>query len=102
LCLHCGRPALYPNVADAEDEDERAALERRHKAAVNESSTRGANHILDNFESVAGKSKAVLARSPGDLLRLANSDRDLFGTYYQLSNRVCASRPVTNGISAVG
>lgn len=84
LCPHCGRPGLYPNVEDAEDHDERAALDRRYKAALTESARRGADEAIKNFEAAAADSKAVLARSSGDLLRLANSDHDLFATYYQL------------------
>lgn len=84
VCPHCGRPGLYPNVEDADDLVERAALERRYQAALTESATRGADRSLKDFEATAADSKAVLARSPGDLLRLANSDRDLFATYYQL------------------
>lgn len=84
VCPHCGRPGLYPNVADAEDHDERAALDRRYQAALTESAARGADQLLKDFEAAAAGSKAVLARSPSDLLRLANSDHDLFATYYQL------------------
>ena len=84
LCPHCGRPGLYPNVEDAEEDAERAALDQRYREALTESATRGADQALKKFEAAASDSKAVLARSPGDLLRLANSDRDLFATYYQL------------------
>jgi hypothetical protein len=51
---------------------------------VTDSTQRGAEAALRDFETAMGDSKAVLARSPGDLLRLANSDHDLFATYYQL------------------
>lgn len=84
VCPHCGRPGLYPNVEDAEDHDELAALDRRYQAALTESAARGADQALKDFDDDAANSKAVLARSPGDLLRLANSDHDLFATYYQL------------------
>ena len=84
MCPHCGRPGLYPNVADAEDDDERAALDRRYQAALTESAARGADHALKDFEAAAADSKAVLARSPGDLLRLANSDHELYATFYKL------------------
>jgi hypothetical protein len=84
-CPHCARPALFPNVQDAEDQVEREALDLRYQAALMESATRGADQSLKAFEAAAAAdSKAVLARSPGDLLRLATSDHDLFATYYQL------------------
>lgn len=84
LCPHCGRPGLYPNVEDAEDDAERAALDRRYKTGLTESADRKADSILKDFEAAAAESKAVLSRSVGEVLKLANSDRDLFGTYYQL------------------
>lgn len=84
VCVHCGRPGLYPNVEDAGDPAERAALDRRYQTAHSESASRGAGQALKDFEAAAANSKAVLARSPGDLMRLANSDHDLFATYYQL------------------
>lgn len=87
MCPHCGRPGLYPNVADAEDDTERDALERRYHAALTEASARGAAKALKGFEAVAAKSKAVLTRSLGDLLRLAKGD-NLFATYYQVRGDV--------------
>jgi hypothetical protein len=84
VCPHCGRPALYPNVDDADDPAERAELDRRYQAALAESATRGAEQAVKDFEAAAGDSKAVLARSPGELLRLANSDHELYATFYEL------------------
>ena len=84
VCPHCGRPGLYPNVEDAEDPDERAALDRRYQAALTESATRGADQALKDFEAATANSRAVLARSPSELLRMANSDHELYATYYKL------------------
>ncbi|HLG14686.1 MAG TPA: hypothetical protein VJH03_09335 [Blastocatellia bacterium] len=84
VCPHCGRPGLYPNVEEAEDRDERAALTRRYEAALVGSTTRGADGALKDFEAAAANSSAVLARSPGELLRLASSDLELYATFYQL------------------
>lgn len=84
VCPHCGRPGLYPNVEDAEDHDERAELERRYQAALTESAARGADQSLKDFEGAAADSKAVLARSPGELLRLATSDHEIYATFYEL------------------
>lgn len=40
--------------------------------------------MLDDFEAAATASQAVLARSPGELLRLATSDREIYATFYDL------------------
>lgn len=69
---------------DAKDDAERAALNRRYQAALAASTARGADALLKDFEAGAAESKAVLARSVGEVLKLANSERDLFGTYHQL------------------
>jgi hypothetical protein len=84
VCPHCGQPGLFPNVSDAEDEAERTALDRRSQAALIHSATRGAEQALKDFEAAAANSKAVLARSPGELLRLATSDHELYATFYEL------------------
>jgi hypothetical protein len=85
VCPHCGRPGLYPNVEDAEDHAEHAELERRHQAALTQSAARGVDQTLKDFEVAAADSKAVLARSSNELLRLANSDHELYATYYKLT-----------------
>jgi hypothetical protein len=84
VCSHCGRPGLYPNVEDADDHDERAGLERRYQTALTESAARGADQALKDFEAAAANSKAVLARSPSELLRLATSDHEIYATFYEL------------------
>ena len=84
LCPHCGRPGLYPNVYDADDSAERAALERRYQAALTKSANRGADDELKAFEAAVANSKAVIARSSGELLRLAMSDHEIYATFYQL------------------
>lgn len=83
-CPHCGQPGLYPNVDDAEDDAERDALEQRYQAALTESASRGADQALKDFEAAAANSKAVLARSPSELLRLATSDHEIYATFYEL------------------
>jgi hypothetical protein len=82
-CPHCGRPAIFWNVRHADDTAERAALQSRYDAAKLDALSRGANLIVDDFENAVGKSVAVIARSDSDLHRLANSTRQLYGTYYQ-------------------
>lgn len=83
-CPHCGRPGIYWNVIAANDAAERAILERRYQAAKSEAVTRKADASLQNFENAIADSKAVIARSESEVLRLANSNRQLYGTYYQL------------------
>jgi hypothetical protein len=83
-CPHCGRPGYFWNVLAAEESAERAALERRYKAAKREAASRGADGPLQDFENAIASSKAVIARSEGEVLRLATSTRQLYSTYYQL------------------
>ena len=84
ICPHCGWPAYYPNVRAAEDADEVAALESRYQAAVADASGRGAARPLRNLETEVSNSKAVIARSAGELQRLAKSDKEIYATYYEL------------------
>lgn len=83
-CPHCGQPGLFPNVYAAEEPDERAALDRRYKSAQTDSMKRGATASLNDFETAAASSKAVIARSIIELQRIAMSDNELYATYYQL------------------
>jgi hypothetical protein len=82
-CPHCGRPGYFWNVISAEDVGECAALERRYQAAKADAESRGASACLQDFENALVGSKAVIARSEHDVLRLATSTRQLYGTYYQ-------------------
>jgi hypothetical protein len=84
VCPHCGRPSLFPNVTAAEDPEEVAALGVRYMDAKSQAAGRGAASALDDFERAAGTTRAVASRSAGDLLRLANSDREIYATYHQL------------------
>lgn len=83
-CPHCGRPSLFPNVREAEDAEERAALARRYEIAVEAAELRGATDVMRAFESAARASKAVIARPLAEAERLASSDRALYSTYYRL------------------
>jgi hypothetical protein len=84
-CPHCGRPGVFWNVIAAEDPAERAALERRYKAAKADAVARNADRNLQDFENALGESKAVIARSEIEVNRLASSDRQLYATYYELT-----------------
>jgi hypothetical protein len=84
LCPHCARPSLFPNVRAAEQETEREALAERHRLAIQDAEDRGCGEVVRAFEAAASTSQAVLSRSLGEVERLANSDRQLYSTYYQL------------------
>jgi hypothetical protein len=83
-CPHCGRPGRFWNVLAADEPDERAALDRRYQAARKDAISRKADGALQDFENALASSKAVIARSQSEVLRLASSTRQLYGTYYQL------------------
>lgn len=71
----------------AQRPDERAALERRYNEATERAVTRGADSALHNFEAVVNQeSQAVIARSLTEVQRLAESDNELYATFYQLRN----------------
>ena len=84
LCPHCGRPGLYANVEDAQNDAEHAELNVRYQAALADANARGAEQALNDFEAAAANSQAVMARSPGELLRLVTSDNEIYATFYQL------------------
>jgi hypothetical protein len=83
-CPHCGRPGHHWNVINANQADERAALQDRYDAAKADALVRGVDVAVQDFETAVGTSKAVLARSVEEVQRLATSNRQLYATYYQL------------------
>src|SRR6266568_377533 len=83
-CPHCGRPGLFWNVVAADKGDERAALDRRYQAAKNAAKARNVEGPLQEFENALSASKAVIGRNYHEALRLASSNREVYGTYYQL------------------
>ena len=82
-CPHCGRPGIFWNVIDADQAEERAALQVRYNAAKADARARGADAAVKNFETAIAGSKAILARSVEEVQRLANNG-ELYATYYQL------------------
>lgn len=84
-CPHCARPGLYPNVKAAADPDERDALDKRHRQACAAGASRGTEENIRSFEEAVRASKAVIARPLRDLDRLATSDRELYPTFYGLT-----------------
>jgi hypothetical protein len=83
-CPHCGQPGIFWNVLAAAARDERKALIRRYRTAKLMSVLRKAGAQVQAFENALADSKAVIARSESELLRLATSTRQLYATYYQL------------------
>ena len=82
-CPHCARPGLFPNVQMAKQGDEVDALETRYQEAVDKADARNCEAILKDLEKhVAQKSKSVICRPLEESLRMANSDRELYSTYY--------------------
>jgi len=79
----CGRPGIFWNVRQADDDTERAALQGRYDIAKADALSRGVDLIVEDFENAVSKSVAVIARSETELHRLASSSRQLYGTYYQ-------------------
>lgn len=82
-CPHCGRPGIFWNVIQANDDGERAALQSRYSAVKADALARGADGVVQDFENAIASSMGVIARSDIDVHRLANSSRQLYGTYYQ-------------------
>jgi hypothetical protein len=84
-CPHCARPAShYPNVTQAGSHEERQALDARYSVAVREASANGCESVVQELEAAVTRSKAVIARSYGDILRLASSADQILSTYHQL------------------
>jgi hypothetical protein len=83
-CPHCGRPGIFWNIIQANKDDERTALQNHYRAAIADAQSRGADSMVQEFEKAVAGSKAVLARPDTEVQRLANSARQVYGTFYQL------------------
>jgi len=59
-------------------------LDRRYQAAKREAIARNVERPLQEFENAVVVTKAVIARSESEVLRLAGSTRQLYATYYQM------------------
>jgi hypothetical protein len=82
-CPHCGMPGIFWNVIVANEVAEQEALERRYQAAKRDAESRKADSSLQLFENALAGSRAVIARSEHDVLRLTTNTRQLYSTYYQ-------------------
>jgi hypothetical protein len=83
ICPHCGFQHDFPNVIAAKKEQ--ASLEDRYKSAVDEADVRGSLKNVEDFENALLFSRAVINRPATALLRLLQSENELYATYYQLS-----------------
>ena len=83
-CPHCARPGLFPNVRQAEVQEEQDKLDERYKEAIQSATQRNREDIVRDFENAIGASRAVINRFLGEVQRLATSDKELYTTYYEL------------------
>jgi len=83
-CPHCAQPGLFPNVNAAVLPAEQEALEKRYAVALSEASKKGVLDKVNRFESAMAESRAVIARSANELLRLVTSDNEMYTTHYRL------------------
>jgi hypothetical protein len=81
-CPHCGRPRLFPNVDAASTQREVEGLKRRYEAAAAGALKRGARSRLADFQRFAEQAIAVMACSFAEVRRLADSDNEVFQTFY--------------------
>jgi hypothetical protein len=83
-CPHCARPSLFPNVVEAMRSEEKVALEERYRSAMADADARGCRNAVEAFEESVGQARVVINRSILETLRIAASDREVYGTYYQV------------------
>lgn len=80
-CPHCGTAIGFPNVAAARLENEQKALAERYSASLRRAEERGVGDVAGRFETAASKSDAVISRGIEEVLRLAKSDLEVYGTF---------------------
>lgn len=83
-CPHCAQPGLFPNVRLANDPEETTALEKRYQTAIAAAATSNTSNNVRSFEDALQNSKAVIAKSVNEVLRLITNTSQIFATYYQL------------------
>ena len=85
VCPHCARPSRFPNVHMADEMEERNALDGRYQRAIQDATLQGSQAAIKRFEAAVLGSSAIITRSFEEVHRLATSDRQLYATYYQLT-----------------
>ncbi|HMH42642.1 MAG TPA: hypothetical protein VK557_04105 [Pyrinomonadaceae bacterium] len=71
-------------MLEANEPDECAALGRRYDRAKKDAHNRNVDAALQDFEKAVAGSKAVISRYYSEVLRLASSPNQVYGTFYQL------------------
>jgi hypothetical protein len=83
-CPHCALPGLFSNVRAADDVRETHSLQTRYAAAMDRATRRGVEGTVRAFGEAMKKTRAVINRPLGEIHRLAQSDENVYATYYQL------------------
>src|SRR5437762_3351306 len=86
FCPHCGRPQRFPNVLRAKVTSEHAALERRYQDALTQCAKQSTLATVQEFETLMKTTQAVMTCRLKDAETLVRSDRELFATFYQLTD----------------
>jgi hypothetical protein len=81
-CHVCGADVGFPNVRASRAVNERAALQARLNAVSTAASARGSLAVLHEFGAAVSQSRAVLARSLGDLDAFVKSDNLLYVSFH--------------------
>lgn len=85
-CPHCARPSRFPNVITAEQPEEQNELNNRYNIAQKEAEDLNILDVFKDFENeVRQNSKAVINRSISELKRLSENTKQIYATYYQLT-----------------
>ena len=82
-CPHCGRAVGFPNVQLAIQKEQQERLQERYDLALAKASADGTRALVEQFEATCETSEAVICRYLGELSRLANSDDEIYATFYQ-------------------
>jgi len=83
-CPTCGNDVGYPNVRAAKELEEKAALAKRYKTALERAASRGCTATLLDFLNALTQSVAVICRSYSKVKELVSSDSELYASFCQL------------------
>ena len=84
ICTSCGNDVGFPNVRAAKEYEEKAALAKRYKKALENASGRGCSDVVIAFLDALGYSVAVICGSPSKVNELVSSANALYNNFYQL------------------
>jgi hypothetical protein len=83
-CPTCGNDVGYPTVRAAKEYEEKAALAKRYKEALENASRRQCGEAVVAFLESLTSSVAVICRSPSKVKELVSSANELYANFYQL------------------